>query len=349
MDGPKEYAEQEEVIYLGAVNPCWGHYITDGISKMWCLENEEFKNLVARGVPVMFVSEWAHVDKMGDAWRHLVDLVGGVNVKIEPLQVTTKFKRIYVPSNTIQHSAKGRFYTKEFTNIVGRLKAAALSNVSIGKEYDKIYLSRTQLPNGGHTEFGEYQLEKAFKKAGYHVIYPEQLTFEEQVYLLDKAKSVAGTMGSISHNFMFCRPDTDVVILRKAWYTNDFQYVINQSSNLNVNYIDCNLSVFIDANSNGGPFFMYINENVQRFFMDRYNIVLKNGFSRRKFKEYALLCMQRGNFYERNVAPAYYYAKMAEELKNHPGGAKQLYRRIVSVMGDGVRKRIKLMVSKITR
>lgn len=345
IDLPKEFEEKNEVIYLGAVNPCWGHYITDGISKLWCVDSPEFLGLVERGVPVVFVSEWMCVDRMGGAWRHLVDLLGGASIDIVPLTAITKFKKIYIPTNSIQHSANGRFYTESFTKLVCKLKDAALNGAVFSKVYDKIYLSRTKLSNGGHTEFGEKQLENAFKRVGYHVVYPEQLTFEEQVWLLHHAKSVVGTMGSISHNFMFCQPGTEVIILRKAWYTNDFQYVINQVANLNVTYIDCNLSVFIDENTNGGPFFLYINENVQRFFADRYNISLQNGFNRRLFGEYALLCMQRGNFKERNVAPIYYYDKMYEELKMHPGLWKQIYRRLSPIL----RSQFKGLVKKITR
>lgn len=184
IEVPIQTDEQDEVIYMGSINLCWGHYITDGISKLWCLENDKFWSLVHRGVQVMFVSEWMSVDQMPTAWRHLVDLLGGEKVKIVPLQKTTKFKRIYIPSNTIQNSSKGRFYTNEFTLLVDKLKQAALANFSACKRYDRIYLSRTKLANGGHSEFGERHIERVFRKAGFHIIYPEKLSFEHQVFFI---------------------------------------------------------------------------------------------------------------------------------------------------------------------
>lgn len=54
------------------------------------------------------------------------------------------------------------------------------------------------------------------------------------------ADSVVATEGSISHNVIFCRSQTDVVILWKSNYVNGYSLVINECKNLNVTYIDAN-------------------------------------------------------------------------------------------------------------
>lgn len=334
FDVPDQYESGEEIIYLGALSICWGHYITDGICKLWCLQTNEFQTLIGRGVPVVFCSQYYNINKMPTVWRHLVDLLGGADIKIRPLNKITKFNKIYIPTNSIQNQKGGRYYTNEFIELVSVLKNNALKNISAShKVYDKIYLSRTKLVND-HAEFGERSLENVFKSAGFHILYPEQLSFEQQVYCLANAKMVAGTMGSISHNFMFCSPETEVIILRKAWYTNDFQYVINQVARLNCTYIDANLSVFLNENSNTGPFFLYINDNVRRFFLERFKIKLNNSFNRRLFKLYIMHCIQKPRFNDRNVAPVYYYEKMFDELNSHLPLYKRFYRNI-SLMLNG--------------
>lgn len=348
----KNVVEGDEIIYIGAVNPCWGHYITDGICKLWCLESPLFKELIARGVPVCFVSAYMPVDKISMSWRHLVDLLGGENVNILPIQTATRYKRVWIPTSSIRikNSEEGRFYTKEYRDIVIKLRERALEKANNKYSiYDKIYLSRTKLDNGGHTEFGERQIERAFRQAGFHIIYPEKLSFEQQVCLLYNAKSVAATMGSISHNFMFCKHGTDAIILRKAWYSNNFQYIANQLANISATYIDCHLSVFVTNASHLGPFYMYINENVQRFFRDRYALCLKDGFNRRLFTEYAMLCMQRGDFCQRYETSTYYFDKMADILKIHQGGAKKLYRLVLSLFAGKTKRYIRQISSYFMR
>lgn len=345
---PIEYESMEEVIYLGGINKCWGHYITDGICKLWCINAPEIKLLLKKDIPVVFTYDWIIEDKIASSWRHIIDLLGWENVNIVPLTKITKFKRIYIPSNSLQHSTKGRFYTSEFNQLVDSLKNAALSHDMKPPKYEKVYLSRTRLTSD-HSEFGERGIEKLFRKVGYKILYPEQLSFEEQVYYLHNAKEVAGTMGSISHNFMFCNSETKVYILRKSWYTNDFQYVINQVSNLDVTYIDVNLSVFLNINSNDGPFFLYVNDNLKRFFLDKYGLHVKGNFNSRSFSSYAMICMRRPHFQSRNIAPDYYYDKMAIELNNHIDFSKRIYRLLLNLTGHNVRATITRLVKLFTR
>lgn len=345
---PTEFESKDEVIYLGGINKCWGHYITDGICKLWCINSLEFQRLLRNDIPVVFTYDWIIEEKIASSWRHILDLLGLKNVNIVPLTKITKFKRIYIPSNSLQHSSKGRFYTSEFKNSVDSLKVTALSCEERHPKHEKIYLSRTKLTSD-HAEFGEKGIETLFKKAGFKVLYPEQLSFEEQVYYLHNAKEVAGTMGSISHNFMFCNSETKAYILRKAWYTNDFQYVINQVSNLDVTYIDVNLSVFLNSNSNEGPFFLYVNDNLKRFFQDKYSFHVKENFNCRLFSNYAMICMKRPNFKDRNIAPDYYYYKMAIELNNNVSFLKKLFRILYACMKPNFKSQILRLIRYFTR
>lgn len=345
---PTEFDSINEVIYLGGINKCWGHYITDGICKLWCINSPEIKLLLKKDIPVVFTYEWIIEDKISSSWRHIIDLLGWENVNIVPLTKITKFKRIYIPSNSLQHSTKGRFYTSEFNQLVNSLKNAALSHDMKPPKFEKVYLSRTRLTSD-HAEFGEKGIEKLFRKVGYKILYPEQLSFEEQVYYLHNAKEVAGTMGSISHNFMFCNSETKVYILRKSWYTNDFQYVINQVSNLDVTYIDVNLSVFLNSNSNDGPFFLYVNDNLKRFFLDKYGLHVKGNFNSRSFSSYAMICMRRPNFKDRNIAPEYYYKLMTTELTSDISIFKRGYRYILSLLGSKISSKISLQIKRLNR
>lgn len=113
---------------------------------------------------------------------------------------------------------------------------------------------------------------------------------------------------------MFCRPGTEAIILRKAWYTNDFQYVINQVSDLNVLYVDCHLSVFTTDNPNLGPFFLYANEKLRQFFKSRFDVNVNNSFVLREYMRYMRICLCRADMKQRTESPEYYYLRLREEL-----------------------------------
>ena len=59
--------------------------------------------------------------------------------------------------------------------------------------------------------------------------------------------------------------------------------------------------------------------------------------------------MQRGDAKERNVAPAYYYEKMGEELRTHIGVVKRIYRGLLSCMGGFLGDKVKQIVNVIRR
>lgn len=333
----------EEAIYLGAIPICWGHYITDGLSKLWSFDLPEIQQMISRGVPVYFTPNFCALDKTPSAWRHLMDLLGLSHLNVIPLEKPTHFGKLIVPDDSLRNSPEGRLYSPVFMDTISKLVSAVFHKDG-GSYPSKVYLSRTRLTSD-HAEFGERKIERLFKKAGFKILYPEQMTFEEQVNYLRNAEIVAGTMGSISHNFVFCRPGTETIILRKAWYTNDFQYAINQMANLKVTYIDCHLSVFTNENPNLGPFYMYVNDNVTRFFADRFCLKQSSCFDRRMFMRYVWACITRPDFDKRTVSPSYYYQKMYQELQAHQNLARVVYRSILAHLPQGVGVKIKRFVN----
>lgn len=348
----EEYMEQ--AIYLGPMEICWGHYFTEGISKLWCLQTPQFKELLAKGVPICFVSKWHMVPEIPRAWAHLIDLLSDTKLNIIPLQKPTSIGKAYVPTNSFSNKPRiGRVYTDLYVQSINRLRDKALQNAvqkSKGwKKYEKIYLSRTKLKTG-IAEFGERSIERLFKNTGYHIIHPEQLSFEQQVYLLWNAKEVVATMGSISHNLVFCKPNTRAIIIRKSWFSCDYQYAMNQIAELNVEYIDAHLSVFVTPMINDGPFYIYRNENIIKWFMDNYGVEYKTMFNRRLFSKYAMLCIAKNDFEERRSVPHYYYEKMYEELKNNQNFYRRIFHKLLSLLGDtAISRQLKSFSKRMNR
>jgi len=81
--------------------------------------------------------------------------------------------------------------------------------------------------------------------------------------MLMGCEKFASTEGSISHNAIFCNPDTTNIILKKTDFINPHQIMINEAANLNIIYIDVNKSVWVNKETPWlGPFYIYPTKQV---------------------------------------------------------------------------------------
>lgn len=118
---------------------------------------------------------------------------------------------------------------------------------------DKIYFSRTRLHDA--RDFGELAIEHLFANQGYRIVYPETLSFLEQVRMVSCCKTFAATEGSISHNAIFLHQGQQCVVLKKANYTNGYQYMIEHITGADTKYININHSIH-SRSPWEGPFYM---------------------------------------------------------------------------------------------
>lgn len=335
------------IIYLGAIPTGWGHYITDGMSKLWFLRTSLFQELRKKGYKLALTGMYTNVESCPGSLKQLFSLLHIDVSDLLFITEPTQFEHVCVPDDSLFIQNNTRFYTKEYTEIVQRL-IDAVPVQKLKNKYQKIYFSRTKF-HEKRTEFGELAIEKAFKSMGYVIVYPEKHSAIEQINLCRQAKSIVVTEGSVAHNSLFCSNSTEVIIIRKAFYTNDYQYVINSIRNLNVTYIDAHLSVFTNDQPNMGPFFIYINDNMVRFFKDHYGADIKNNFSPKKFLQYTNKCLRYTDFYERRDAPKFYFDKLQAELVKQKSFLRVIYRQFLGSLSNKHRDKIRTLVSKFTR
>ena len=153
-----------------------------------------------------------------------------------------------------------RFFTKEYVDIVNCLESDICP-----AEYKKIYFTRSGILD--KKDFGEKKIEDLFERNGYKILHPEKMSFDEQISLLKGCDSFACTEGSVSHNVIFCKDKTDVVIIRKCNMINGYQMALNSLRDFSVTYIDSNKTV--PANKRHpylGPFFLYMSDLLADYF-----------------------------------------------------------------------------------
>lgn len=261
--------KNEVVIFIGTFNSIWGHALTDSLKKLWFLFTDEGQSLLEAGARIAFL----YLGKP-DNYTHKVLQMAGVDLdRVVDSARPIQYKRIYVPEGSIIHSPSDedwRFFTDEYKVVIKHLA----DNVDVlceryNEHYDKIYFSRRYSSQIGR-EWGEGDIERVFHNLGYEIIYPERIPMLQQVAILRHCTCFATTEGSVSHNAVFCKPGTQVKIVRKCNRPNFHQFIINEAVGLRVTYIDANKS-FVADNKRPlhGPFYLYVNSEMRRFYGKR--------------------------------------------------------------------------------
>ena len=112
--------------------------------------------------------------------------------------------------------------------------------------------------NGDYVTLFEPTASELCASKGYKIVFPETLTLNEQISLLKGCSEFVTTDGSTSHNAIFCKNDTKLVIIRKSDYQNGYQAAINKLKDFNIVYIDSNKSIMCNKKQPWvGPFFVY--------------------------------------------------------------------------------------------
>lgn len=251
--------QDTSAVFLGYLRPCWGHWITNTISRLWFLFSDAYAQM-DKNVPLVFVSHCGHIVDFPKPLKDLITLIGIDPASITIVQSAQRYKSIILPDESF---VEGEYYSEEYKDLIDRI----VDNPSLDSlKVEKAYFSRRYAGKG--RDFGEASIERMFKAKGYKVFYPEYMTVHQQLSILRSCKVFATTEGSTSHNALFLRDDTQLVVLSKFRSLNYHQFVINDLKKLMVTMIDSHLTLF-DSESDGhsmwGPFYLLVNKNVCGF------------------------------------------------------------------------------------
>ena len=89
----------------------------------------------------------------------------------------------------------------------------------------------------------------------------------------------ASLEGSSAHNSIFCKPETNVFILRKSDFINAYQLAIDKINETETTYIDCNYSIMNSKRKPWtGPYFLYPNKQLCLCMEQNFNLHVKSHF-----------------------------------------------------------------------
>lgn len=110
-----------------------------------------------------------------------------------------------IKENKMLSSNDLKFSQEAFLNVRDRV----LSTVSCRKAFRKIYVSRANA--SFRRLMNEDDIQKLFGVYGFEVVFPEKMSFQEQVKMFHEAKYVAGMSGAAMTNLIYCDEDTTYI------------------------------------------------------------------------------------------------------------------------------------------
>ena len=300
---PENVIDQDTpAVFLGYLRPCWGHWITNTISRLWFLFSEAYSTMDKK-TPLVFVSHCGNIVDFPKPLKDLITLMRIDTSSITIVQSPKRYKSIILPDESF---VEGEYYSDEYKNMIDRI----VWNPTLDKlNVDKVYFSRKFAGKG--RDFGEISIERMFRANGYKVFYPEYMSVHEQLSILSSCNVFATTEGSTSHNALFMRDGAKLVVLSKFRGLNYHQFVINDLKKLDVTMIDSHLTLFdseYDGHTMWGPFYLLVNRNVCGFLgvSEHYDSFSVNGF--KKYAENALMCkngLDKDGFYQQMYVDEY--------------------------------------------
>lgn len=217
-DNPEKIAPAESLdalegrgLYLGHyMGGHYGHFITETLSTFWIFEENPGKAFdyflfhpFVFGETIPAYVQFC-LDRFGIPADKIV-FVGSRALAFEELLVPERLFRL-------NHSADPRSRWT-YQQIAQAARPPAIPS-------PRLYLSRRRFSrtNFERVVANEVEMELEFQHRGYRVLYPETMSFEDQVALYSRAEKVAGISGSGLHNSLFMQPEAKVIELGDPRY-----------------------------------------------------------------------------------------------------------------------------------
>lgn len=280
-DTTDECYSDETVIYIGAFPDHWGHFIVDMSYRFWYFIKNQ------NDYKIVYCSEEKEIYGV---YLEFFNLLGIDKSRLVRVSKPTRYKNIIIPEPAYMACD---YYTLDFRSVYEKLISEVEKEIFTA--YDKIYMSRGHFKDANKKEVGESDVEKAFLDNGFKVLYMEELSLKEQIFYISHAKVVAALSGTLCHNIIFAKKDTELLILNKTNIINTHQVLINKMCDIDVKYIDVYHEPYkrFPVSYGGGPFWINAN-SLKAFFNDNNMTFTYVGVKKRLlyFLKYTSMCCQ---------------------------------------------------------
>ena len=211
----KAYASNDAYIYGGRINPHFGHFIINTLPRFW-----NISRIRSPRTPILChgagrPADWFAVPFISAAFG----LLGLREVDFVSFDEPTRCKLVTVPGTSLEEQRAGYMPYRRLCLAMGD-RVRRTSPADHSKQL--VYFSKTKMTSAVGTIVNELEVETVLRTAGVRIIFPERLSFEDQIALMSNHDKIIGTSGSFLHTSIFC-PPRDITCL-------------NVTSQINTNY-----------------------------------------------------------------------------------------------------------------
>ncbi len=196
-------------LYCGKFWAHYGHFTTETLSSLWpyFIHHLDPKQVMpvysaldmGTGIKLPYIDFALH--RIGIDPQEVV--FAKKPLVIEKLIIPVPSARIHNIGQNYLHPAQDKAWS-------------AISGNSQGAANKKIYLSRKLFKDKDKDKrplANEDEIERLFKSQGFEIIYPEQLSFTEQIEIMQCSRVIAGPAGSNLLNAAYANDGTDIIVI----------------------------------------------------------------------------------------------------------------------------------------
>jgi hypothetical protein len=193
-----EYEQDQEIVYLGPLFYHYGRFLLETLARVWYLSAVD---------PAMMVGFNSTTEKRAIQLAEgeyrpwvisLLSLFGIPRERIFALEAPTLLRRAIVPEPLFeQHYSAHVDMVRPFREVAARVAADVVPSEQ------PLYLSRRRLTSAQRPVVGESELEDLLRAQGFAIAYPETMTFEDQIRLINSHQDIFSTVGSAAHSILF--------------------------------------------------------------------------------------------------------------------------------------------------
>lgn len=186
-------------IYGGRIHGHFGHFLINTLPRFWGIVQARTPSTPilchGPGTP----ADWFAIPFIAAAFG----LLGLSPRDFVTFDCPTRLRSVVVPSTSLQEQWAGhRAYSRLCRGIGERICATA----SVDSSDRPIYYSKSRLTTSVGTITNESEIDDTLSAAGIDIVYPETLSFADQIVLMTSRKHILGSSGSFLHTSIFCPP-----------------------------------------------------------------------------------------------------------------------------------------------
>ena len=203
----KTNKSEESIIYMGQLTNHYGHFLLETLCRFWIFLNKYYDNKLHSNTKYVF-TEFVMGNSSGLDNILLKYILNNLNIdpnKFILIKKPTIFKKIFLVEKSC--------YLNESIDIKHKELCNSLIENIINKPF---YLSKKINFNKRTYIARNIDIEKyiipIFKKFDFNIIYPTINDFEQNIIEYHLSSIIAGFEGTNTHNILFTRPNTILII-----------------------------------------------------------------------------------------------------------------------------------------